>query len=79
MGEYGDKVLINNKELFKLSIKGVDHYFDVNKAYGTDDKNNKLLKYFVTEKNVDIDNNIINENGDFISSKGYLELMLKFI
>jgi len=69
MGEYGDKVLINNKELFKLSIKGVDHYFDVNKGYGTDDKDNKLLKYFVTEKNVDIDNNIINENGDFISSK----------
>jgi hypothetical protein len=40
---------------------------NVNKAYGKDDKDNKLLKYFVIEKNVDIDNNIINENGDFIS------------
>lgn len=29
MGEYGEKVLIGNKELFKLSIKDVDHYFDV--------------------------------------------------
>jgi hypothetical protein len=67
MGEYGEKVLIDNKELFKISIKDVDHYFDVQTVYGKDNKNNKVLKYFVTEKNVDTVNNIINENGDFIS------------
>jgi hypothetical protein len=81
MGEYGEKVLIGNKELFKLSIKDVDHYFDVQTVYSKDKKDNKVLKYFVTEKNVDTVNNIINENGDFISSKDscYLELMLNFM
>ncbi len=81
MGEYGEKVLIGNKELFKLSIKDVDHYFDVQTVYGKDNKDNKVLKYFVTDKNVDTVNNIINENGDFISSKDscYLELMLNFM
>jgi len=48
LGKYVDmmndeeKIMIGNTWLFKLSAKVVDHYFDVNKVYGKDDKEKKL-------------------------------------